>query len=310
MKNSDAQESRCPICNSDATEIICESRDYFVLNGKSNIFKVSSCSLCKTAFTDPIMTAEELAHFYPSSYEAYTKRTSLHDILQNLKYRSDIKFIKSVLGKSKKNLSVFEFGAGRGEFLSQLSSKGFQTAGIEPSEHGVTAAKNLFALHLEKSSADGYKFTSRYDLVTGRHVLEHLVDPLNFLKSIAVEGLKENGALVLKVPNVDSWEFSLFGQMWHGLDLPRHQFHFSKDSLTTILKLSGFSSISIDYETVPIDIIRSISNISKYSESRVKRTLSTYFSRLPFFIKVAVVAVVAFVLRPCKPGRIIAVAKI
>jgi hypothetical protein len=45
--------------------------------------------------------------------------------------------------------------------------------------------------------------------------------------SIAADLLKENGWLIVSVPNIDSAAFFLFQKYWSGLDLPRHFYDFT-----------------------------------------------------------------------------------
>ena len=52
--------------------------------------------------------------------------------------------------------------------------------------------------------------------------------------------LKPNGVVVLQVPNIESWQFKMFGAQWYGLDIPRHVIDYSKNSMETLLNDSGF----------------------------------------------------------------------
>lgn len=82
-----------------------------------------------------------------------------------------------------------------------------------------------------------------FDVISLVHVLEHIVDPLTFLKEIK-EKLTENGKLIIQVPDIST----------NALDLSiyDHIAHFSKDSLA---KLVGqvfpgvvFTQVQLDKE--------------------------------------------------------------
>jgi hypothetical protein len=45
---------------------------------------------------------------------------------------------------------------------------------------------------------------------------------------------------VLQVPNIDSWQFRMFGAKWYGLDIPRHVIDYSKEAMLKLLEESGF----------------------------------------------------------------------
>jgi hypothetical protein len=52
--------------------------------------------------------------------------------------------------------------------------------------------------------------------------------------------LKPNGRVVLQVPNIESWQYRLFGAKWYGLDIPRHVVDYSNTSMQMLLRESGF----------------------------------------------------------------------
>ncbi|RKY83677.1 class I SAM-dependent methyltransferase, partial [candidate division KSB1 bacterium] len=58
------------------------------------------------------------------------------------------------------------------------------------------------------------KYQSYYfDLVMMWHVLEHIENPVLYLKEIS-RILKENGKLIIEVPNLDSLNFRIFKEKW------------------------------------------------------------------------------------------------
>ena len=54
---------------------------------------------------------------------------------------------------------------------------------------------------------------------------------------------------MIGTPNFDSAVSKIFGKFWYNLDVPRHLFIFSPDTLTRILKTQGFSHISITFSS-------------------------------------------------------------
>jgi SAM-dependent methyltransferase len=83
-----------------------------------------------------------------------------------------------------------------------------------------------------------------FDVVTAFDVLEHVYDPREFLRKV-MEWLKPGGIFHALVPNVASWEARLFGSYWFGLDLPRHLFHFSPQSLRKLMSVAGFEEVAL-----------------------------------------------------------------
>jgi hypothetical protein len=77
--------------------------------------------------------------------------------------------------------------------------------------------------------------------VTLWHVLEHIPEPIADLKEIR-RIMRDDGRLVIEVPNSDSPTLRLCGPRWYALDVPRHLQHFSPSTLQQLLEVTGFRS--------------------------------------------------------------------
>ena len=77
-----------------------------------------------------------------------------------------------------------------------------------------------------------------FDVITCFDVLEHLYEPRQVMARVG-EWLKPGGIFYVLVPNVDSAEARVFGSYWHGLELPRHLFHYSPASLKFLAESAG-----------------------------------------------------------------------
>ena len=70
--------------------------------------------------------------------------------------------------------------------------------------------------------------------------------------------LKPGGVLLLRTPNIDSWEASVFRGNWYGLDAPRHFFLFSPGTMRVALEKAGFAVSGLRYQYHPVDCSRSL----------------------------------------------------
>jgi SAM-dependent methyltransferase len=90
-----------------------------------------------------------------------------------------------------------------------------------------------------------------FDLVTFWHVLEHLEDPkLALIEARRI--LKTDGRLMVAVPNIESLQAWLFGDVWLHLDVPRHRWHFSPRTLAAVadrcgLRIESTRHFSLEY---------------------------------------------------------------
>jgi SAM-dependent methyltransferase len=78
-----------------------------------------------------------------------------------------------------------------------------------------------------------------YDATGTFHKIEHVRDPIRFLKSCR-ELLRENGVLILKTPNVASWIARRTGAYWQWFCPPAHIHLFSLRTLGMALEKCGF----------------------------------------------------------------------
>jgi 2-polyprenyl-3-methyl-5-hydroxy-6-metoxy-1,4-benzoquinol methylase len=80
---------------------------------------------------------------------------------------------------------------------------------------------------------------SRYDAVTLFDLIEHLEDPVGFLRQVA-HVLRPGGFVGVKTPNIDCPEADVFGGHYHSLKR-EHLAYFSVRSLTAAAAAAGLA---------------------------------------------------------------------
>lgn len=292
----------CPLCLSQAELRLDQVRDYLILKGESADHQIWYCPACQIAFSFPFLTEIELAQSYPAEYEAYQKRKSITAVLLKLKYKQDLKLVKKNLRPAA---AIFEIGSGRGEFLAEARKQGFKVSGLEISQTGRKMAEQIFGLKLEAGSGNEVVFTQKYEAVILRQVLEHLDNPQKVLNNIFENGLKDGGLLFLKIPRLDSWEAALFKKYWHGYDLPRHRFHFSRQGIIKLLHQIGFKQVAVKDEIIYNDIIRSFNN-RRLAEGGLVFKLLAF---LPELAQIFLAQIICYIFSGRGGGRMIVTAK-
>ena len=110
------------------------------------------------------------------------------------RFRVHLQSVSQLVKRHFEGLSLIEVGCGKGQFLEQLSAEGFDVTGIDPTYEGSNprVVKDYFtpALGLQ---AQGLVL---------RHVLEHVQDPLGFLRSLR-ESNGGIGRIYIEVPCLD-----------------------------------------------------------------------------------------------------------
>jgi len=305
MNSTSRDDRRCPICGSVSSLVYEDLKDLFVqTTDDMKRFCVYLCGSCGVGHTSPQITYEDFSRYYPPDYEAYKRRAGFRQFLLRLKYRHDLKMIKR--GTAHGARSVYEIGAGRGEFLSVARERGFEVGGTEPSDAGRQQARNMHGIALEKSHGENVTFHKMYDVVVLRHVFEHLANPVWVLEQILDTGLYSGGLLFLKIPNFESWEREWFAECWHDLDVPRHLFHYSRTSIARILENTGFEKIRVLEEVIPTAIEGSLRN-------QAIKVLGAHWARvyagLPSILRLLIAQSMAVLYRRRGPGRIVVCAQ-
>lgn len=134
---------------------------------------------------------------------------------------------------------VLDVGCGRAVFLHLLQRRGYRVRGTELSASTAANAHPDVPVDTGDLRPGRYPRAS-FDLISIWHVLEHLREPQVTLRACR-EALAPGGALLVAVPNFGSLQARLGGPHWFHLDLPRHVFQFTPDTLSRLLETCGFA---------------------------------------------------------------------
>lgn len=118
---------------------------------------------------------------------------------------------------------LLEVGPAFGVFAWQAKQAGFLVDVIEMDTRCCAYLKHTLGVTVTQSDNPVAAIESlpQHEVIAIWHVLEHLPEPLAFLRA-AAENLKPGGVLVIAMPNPDAWQFKLMGRHWPHLDAPRH----------------------------------------------------------------------------------------
>lgn len=200
-------------------------------------FNIVRCVECSLVRTDPQPSPSELDRYYPSGYHSSTKRYLFGlDRSLSLVHQARIRRIERLTGGPGSALDV---GCGPGWFLAHMRQRGWQTRGTERSANAAQQARDGLGLDvraqdLDELVAEGASF----DAVVLWHVAEHMSDPAETIRDIA-RLLRPGGVAMISVPNFGSPEARIGRARWFHLDVPRHLYHFTPDTLKNLLIEAG-----------------------------------------------------------------------
>lgn len=205
-------------------------KDHFL---SKQTFELQETEIPGILKTSPI--PEDLDKYYESTdYISHNQdQGGLKEKLYKQFQKLNLNFKRNLLAKElPKNAKVLDYGCGAGEFLKFIEED-FTTFGYEPnstarnfSEKKLSTTKLISDLNeVENGSLDA---------ITLWHVFEHIEDQEVKLEQF-YNKLKDNGLLVIAVPNHTSYDAKKYKQFWAAYDVPRHIYHFSKSGMEELM---------------------------------------------------------------------------
>jgi SAM-dependent methyltransferase len=226
----------CPLCGQRDAEPYLTAGD--TVFGFSGVFHVVRCRGCTMLWTNPQVAPEHLGAFYPRDYSAHAPdRAEKHQA----RPRSPDPWDRlPEVGRRR----LLDVGCGSGAYILRQQRRGWQVWGVEPSDSAVLAAKD-HGLRVVQGVIPGAVLPEEeFEAITMLGVLDHVPEPLTTLLTLR-ERLADEGVLIASVPNAASAAAGVFGADWPGWDLPRHQNHFTPDTLVEMLHRAGFARTEV-----------------------------------------------------------------
>jgi SAM-dependent methyltransferase len=164
---------------------------------------VQRCSVCGLVFPNPMPVPGTLAQHYEIPPEAYWTREHLEQSTSAAESQAR-EFLNRWTGERGRP-TVLDVGAGTGRMMLAFQDSGFDTWGIEPSEHFRRRAleqrippERLLLAPIESAELP----TDGFDFISMSAVLEHLPDPAGALAR-ALRWLAPRGLIRVEVPSSD-----------------------------------------------------------------------------------------------------------
>jgi len=275
MPGSQNDIAACPLCGSSG-RFTYAGRD--LLLDRSETYDYYQCAVCHAVFQHPTPDADTIASFYPETYSVYSqerqpkKRRHLENaVLKSsygyahlrvpLLYRLVAPLASTLLYKDsiyyKPNGRALDVGCANGRLMRSLESIGWRCEGVEFNAIAVEKCRALgLTVHhgdLESAALPAASF----DLITVRHVIEHLPNPNAFIKETG-RLLRPHGWLLIMTPNSQALGRKWFREHWFANDVPRHLVLFSSSNLHTLASRSGLVPRITRLNTTPKIILNSI----------------------------------------------------
>jgi len=233
----------CPICEGNKFESFLKAVDYTV---SQDTFQIVKCISCGFHFTNPIPDEDKIGDYYKS--ESYISHSSTNLGLINKIYqrvrKHTLKQKLKLVKKWAKGDNVMDIGAGTGHFLSICQKAGFNVLGLEPDQDARRFAETHLNVKLQPTEELYDLGHNSKDIITMWHVLEHVYHLKKDVKQIS-KVLKDDGTLIVAVPNMGSFDAQHYGAHWAAYDLPIHLYHFQPKDIANLFDRVNMEVVEI-----------------------------------------------------------------
>lgn len=237
----------CPLCGSGEHSLVY-NRDRYDMGIHTVI-----CKRCGFVFTNPRPTEAALADFYRHHYRKYYENTETptDEYLEKGRFTEramwNLEFIQADLDKElgrRGKVRFLDVGCAQGSLLRLLKDRYRETialAGIEPSLEFSKYASEHSGAEIYTGVLEGYLEVNKerecFDYINLSHVLEHILQPVRFLRNLH-DLLRPEGRLCVEIPNI-------LGE-WYGVGMFHigHVSQFCPETFARAARLAGFSIIS------------------------------------------------------------------
>ena len=142
--------------------------------------------------------------------------------------------------------AILDVGYGSGNWLLTMAELGYRNlSGYDiHADPEVVAKFDQRGIRLLGELGEHCNEDSSYDCIRLEHVFEHLSDPKGVLETCR-RILKPGGRLLLNLPCAESWSERVSLVDNPSLELPRHLYRHSQESIRTMLEEAGFRVVGI-----------------------------------------------------------------
>jgi SAM-dependent methyltransferase len=235
----------CPICADTRRHALFVARDrHYHIPGE---WTVAACAGCGMVQLDPMPSASDLMALYPTDFYAYSDLS--------VKNKGAVAALKRALFPTlyvedpgfPRPGRVLDSGCGTGWALLKFRDAGWECIGVEPSTTAARFGREKYGLDVRAGTIHSEHFPdAHFDYIRSNHSLEHDPDADATIAEFR-RTIREDGRLLVGVPNIDSWAARHFGADWWYLGAPVHTYNFSRNHLEALLKKHDFETESVRY---------------------------------------------------------------
>ena len=237
----------CHLCGSRLQEVaaypIAEqvTSDCRPWRGENRLAFCSACAVVQKAVSSTWL--EEIRDIY-ASYSVYEQgggfEQSSFDAATGVAMARSQRIVAWLdrQGRLPETGALLDIGCGNGSFLQAYgrANPGWQMMGLELDARNKASVESIPGVtHLHVGPIES--LDQKFDLIVMIHALEHIPNPVGFLRSL-LERLNPGGRLLIQVPDLTASPFDLL--------IADHCSHFSAAALDRVVRAAGYKVGQVD----------------------------------------------------------------
>jgi len=236
----------CNLCQGSDFEFLFKAKEKELNTGE--YFNLVKCKSCGLVFVNPRPDEKEMKkYFLRNMWPRIGKNIQPEKAtVSGENWKKVMGFRARPILKYRKRGKILDFGCGEGYFLKYMAEIGWEVFGLEPEEKAARYARDILGLNdISTLPLEGNRYPEKFfDVINLNHVLEHLYNPSDILKRLK-SILKDDGLLVITVPNFGGFEAKLFKGDWFALMVPSHLYQFAPLTLKGIAERQNYRVLEI-----------------------------------------------------------------
>lgn len=226
----------CPLCGSDRRQFPFRLHQPYA---------VARCTACGVHYLYPRLIESAMQEVYRQSsyYEGGTSGYA------DTSYTGQESALRATFKRVLHNLAsrgltggdLLEVGCGYGYLLDEARPFFSGRVGTEFSVQGAEIARmigaEVFVGGIEQVAAE-----RKFDLVVALQVIEHVYEPLSFVKGLA-KRTKPGGHIVIATPDIGGALRKAMGRRWPSFKVPEHVVYFDFRRLSALMHRAGLTNV-------------------------------------------------------------------
>lgn len=251
--------------------IACAGNTFKFIIGQGD-YTIYRCNSCGLVFTSPLLQQEQLKGFYENfafnQFEAKYSRENAEIAARVI--AGQLKVLRSYAA-ALPGADYLDIGCGNGYYCFGAKENGLNAVGVDLDTGAAEFAEKNLGINVLAKGLEECNFSdNRFGLINSRQLIEHLPEPLKFLKEV-YRILKPGGFFVLETANTQSLEhivklyfldalrkikadkaggrldvrdyLKAIKREWGFVDPPRHIFGFNAHNLKLLCEKAGFQCL-------------------------------------------------------------------